>query len=95
MVSLGVTPSPTMPCRKREVLGEDRVVQRHLLVDRDRRRLEVDGPVGVAEVDLDVALDLLDAAQLVDEVHVPRAAAKLAVGGRLQPDVALHLHAPW
>jgi hypothetical protein len=36
-----------------------------------------------------VVLDLLDAAELVDEVHVPRLAAQLAVGRGLQPDLAL------
>ena len=33
-----------------------------------------------------------DAAELVDEVHVPRGAAELAVGGRLQPDLLLLAH---
>ena len=34
-------------------------------------------------------LDLAHAAELIDEVHVPRRAPKLAVGGALQADVAL------
>ena len=34
--------------------------------------------------------DLGDAAELVDEVHVPRLAAHLAVGRRLEADLALH-----
>ena len=33
-----------------------------------------------------------DAAELVDEVHVPGGAAELAVGCHAQPDVLLHLH---
>ena len=39
-----------------------------------------------------LALHLLDAAELVDEVHVPGLAAELAVGGRLQAHVLLHGH---
>ena len=35
---------------------------------------------------------LAHAAELVDEVHVPRRPAELAVGGRLQADVLLHAH---
>jgi hypothetical protein len=33
-----------------------------------------------------------DAAELVDEVHVPGSAAELAVGGGAQPGIFLHLH---
>src|SRR6516164_8096549 len=44
------------------------------------------------ELDLDVARSLLDAAELIDEIHVPRRAAELPVGRRLQADVVLHLH---
>jgi hypothetical protein len=45
----------------------------------------------VTERDPDrVILDLADAAELVDEVHVPGLAAQLAVGHRAQPDLTLH-----
>src|SRR4051794_33401488 len=39
-----------------------------------------------------VARRLGDAAELVDEVHVPRGAAELAVGGRPEPHLLLHAH---
>ena len=77
--------------QEHEVVGEDRVVEVDLVGDGDRGRRELDVAVGVVELDLDVAGDLLHAAELVDEVHVPGRAAKLTVGRALEPDVALHL----
>ena len=76
---------------EREGVGEDRLRQR----DRGGHVRGRRGPlvvlVLVVERDLDgVVLDLLDTAELVDEVHVPRRAAQLAVGRRLQADLALH-----
>src|SRR5581483_488760 len=44
------------------------------------------------ELDGDVAGLLRDPVELVDEVHVPRRAAELAVGRRLQPDLLLLPH---
>ena len=72
-------------------MGEDRLRQVDLLGHMDGRRRELDVALGVVELDPDVARGLLDAAELVDEVHVPGRASELAVGGRLQADVALHL----
>ena len=43
-------------------------------------------------VDLELLLATTDAAELVDVVHVPGAAAKLSVGRRLEADVLLHGH---
>ena len=37
----------------------------------------------------EVVVHLLDAAELVDEVHVPRLTAQLAVGGGLEADLTL------
>src|SRR5690606_9028413 len=59
--------------------------------DPQRRGRELQPALLVAEPDRDVALDLAHAAELVDEVHVPGGAAELAVGGRPQADVLLHL----
>jgi hypothetical protein len=51
----------------------------------------VEAAVGVLEVDDDVLVGhLRDAVDGIDEVHVPRRAAELAVGRRPQADVALH-----
>src|SRR5262249_38978870 len=46
----------------------------------------------VVELDLDLAGLFRDPVELVDEVHVPRGAAELAVGGGLQPDLLLLPH---
>ena len=91
IVSFGVA-VVTESCTNREGVGEDRLAQRHALLDVQRRRRELDRPLGVAELDLDVVLRRGDPAELVDEVHVPRGAAELAVGGRLQPDLLLLAH---
>ena len=48
--------------------------------------------LGVVELHDQLLVGPRDPTELVDEVHVPRAAAELAVGGRLEPDVLLHPH---
>jgi hypothetical protein len=61
-----------------------------MVILRRRRRVLV---VLVLAVERDpdrVVVDLRDPAELVDEVHVPRLAAQLAVGSGLQADLALH-----
>ncbi len=58
----------------------------------ERRRLERDLFLLVAHLDAQRLVGLADAAELIDEVHVPGATAELAVGRGLQPDVLLHLH---
>ena len=49
-------------------------------------------PVRVLELDVHVVRRARDAVELVDEVHVPRPAAQLAVGDRLQAQVLLEAH---
>src|SRR3954451_7584242 len=49
-----------------------------------------DFPLGVVELDREVAGRLGDAVDRVDEVHVPGGAAELAVSHRPQPDLLLH-----
>src|SRR3954465_6198458 len=78
--------------QEREVVGEDRLLQRDALGDAHRRRLPGDRAVLVVELDLDALLGVGDPAERVDEVHVPRRAAELAVGGGLQPDRLLLAH---
>src|SRR4029079_9287167 len=58
-------------------------------VDAQRRGGELERALRVAELDLQAVLCPRDPAQAVDEVHVPRRAAELAVGRRAQPDVLL------
>jgi hypothetical protein len=77
---------------EREVRGEDRLLQRDRRVDVQRRRSELDVALGVVELDREVVLRARDAAELIDEVHVPRGPAELAVGRRLEPHVLLHPH---
>jgi len=73
-----------------ERVGEDRLVDPDLAVDMNGRRGELDIPGGVVELDGQVARRLGHPAEGVDEVHVPRGAAELPVGGGLQPDLLLH-----
>ena len=40
----------------------------------------------------DLLVSLVDAVELVDEVHVPRRTAELTVGGGLEADLLLHPH---
>ena len=66
------------------------MVQVELAVHVQRGRGPLDGAGRVAELHGQVAGGVADAAQLVDEVHVPGRAAELAVGGRLQAEPLLH-----
>ena len=75
-----------------EVVGEDRLLQRHAAGDAHRRRLPRDRPRLVVELDQDLLVGVGDPAERVDEVHVPGRAAELAVGGRLQADLLLLAH---
>ena len=76
--------------QERERVGEDRLAQRDLVRHAHRRRRVVVRPLLVVELHVQrLALDLGDAAERVDEVHVPGGAPLLAVGDRLQPGVAL------
>ena len=75
-----------------EVVAEDAAVEVQLARHAQAGRREIDVALVAVEVHGDVLLDLLHAADLVHEVHVPRRAAELAVGDALQADVLLHLH---
>ena len=90
IVSFGVAPSAAS-CEEREVLAEDRLRDAELAVDVQRGRRELDVAVGrCGSEPSGVPVSLRDAVELVDEVHVPRGAAELAVGDRLEPDLLLH-----
>ena len=90
IVSFGVPRAGDGVGEEREVLAEDRVVQRQALVHARPGRRELDRAPVVAEAGLHRVLRALDAAELVDEVHVPGGAAQLAVGDRAQTDLLLH-----
>jgi len=77
---------------EREVVAEDRVIEPERLVDAHGRRREDDAAARVVELDRGIGGELLDTAELVDEVHVPRGAPHFAVGRHLQPDRLLHAH---
>src|SRR5262249_3110479 len=72
-----------------EVVAEDRLRDAELAVDVQRRGRELDVAVGAVEPDRDVPRFLRDAVELVDEVHVPRRAAELAVRREVEPDLLL------
>src|SRR6266498_2015186 len=75
-----------------EVIREDGPLEPHLVVDLQGGGGELQLPVPVEELHLQVLVfGAADAPELVDEVHVPGGSAELAVGGRLEPDIALHL----
>jgi hypothetical protein len=78
--------------QERERVGEDRLRQRDLADLHRGRRVVVLVAGRVTELDVQaLALDLLDAAQRVDEVHVPRGAPQFPVGHGLQAGDALPL----
>jgi hypothetical protein len=73
-----------------EGVAEDRLRQGDAVVHPQSGSLEVKLPLFVGEMDLELLVGLGDAAELVDEVHVPGGAAELPVGGRLEPYSLLH-----
>ncbi len=75
-----------------EGTGEDRLLDAHRRVDHEAGRGEVEVARGVVEVDLDLLVGPADALDLVDEVHVPRRTAELAVGDRLEPGILLQAY---
>src|SRR5579875_1876025 len=89
---LGRLPGGHVVPDERERAGEDGLGQGDRRDDVRRRRRPLKAPVLVAEGDPDrVVLDLPDAAERVDEVHVPRLAAQFAVGRGPQAYLTLHL----
>ena len=78
--------------QEREVIAEDRLGQMDLAADVQRGRGPLDVSRRVGELDLDVTRGLGDAAEGVDEVHVPGGPAEFPVGGGLQADLLLHAH---
>src|SRR5262249_54248711 len=79
---------------EREVVAEDRLRHSELRVDVERGRRELDLAVLVEEPDGDVAGLLRDPVEAVDEVHVPRGASELPVGGNAQANLLLQPHSP-
>src|SRR6185312_8314948 len=76
--------------QEQEVVGEDRLFELDPAGDRHPRRVERGLARLVVHGDAQLLVGLRDAAELVDEVHVPGPAAELAVGGRLEADALLH-----
>ena len=90
MVSFGTA---VVTCRAQELerVGKDRLLERDPAGDAVGGRRELEVALFVVELDGQPLVGLPDPAEGIDEVHVPRAAPELAVGGRLQPDILLHL----
>ena len=72
-----------------EVVGEDRFVEVQRLADGQAGGDELAGALVVAELHHEFLVGPGDAAELVDEVHVPRRAAELPVGRRAEAEVLL------
>ena len=72
-----------------EVVGEDRLVEVQRRADGQTGGDELTGALVVAELHDEFLVGPDDTAEPVDEVHVPRRAAELPVGGRAQADVLL------
>ena len=68
------------------------MIEPHLPLDAWDRRREVEVARLVVEVDPERLLRSDDAAQLVDEIHVPGGAPELAVRRGAQAGLLLHLH---
>ena len=91
-MSFGVA-AATAPCRNAKASPKIVRSSADPLADVHRRRRELDVPLLVVEGDLQrLVRHLAHPAELVDEVHVPRGPAELAVGGRLQSHLFLQLH---
>ena len=91
IVSFGVCPSATQDCRNSKASPKIVFDSADAAVDVQRRRARTrSSPCCVAELHVQRLVGRLgDAVERVDEVHVPRRAAELAVGRRAQADVAL------
>src|SRR6266446_2368702 len=63
-----------------------------LLLMRNAPRVASTSPPFIAELDFQAFSAPGNAADPVEEIHVPRAAAILTVGNAPEPDVLLHLH---
>ena len=72
-----------------KVVAEDRLRYAESPVDVHRGRREIDVAVGPVELNGQASLQLRHTVERVDEVHVPRRAPELAVGGRPQADLGL------
>ncbi len=75
-----------------EILAEDALLILQLADDAQGRGGEFDAALVVVELDFQVVLDLLDPAELVEEIHVPGAAAVFAVGDSQKAEILLQLH---
>src|SRR5690348_2204707 len=78
--------------QKLEVLAEDTLFELQLADDAERTEGSFNITGLIAELDFQAFSAPGNAADLVKEIHVPRAAAILTVGDALEADVLLHLH---
>ena len=91
MVSLG-TAVVTVLRRNEKASAKIVSLQRDPVVHLEGGGLEVELALLVAEVDLQLLLRRADAAELIDEVHVPGRTTELAVGRRPQSDLLLQAY---
>jgi len=68
----------------------DRLVERQFAGDPVRGGREFERTGVVLELDMEDPVGLGDAADLVEKIHVPGAAAELAIGDALEAELGLH-----
>ena len=73
-----------------EILGKDRPVEAEAPADAKGAECGLDRPCLVSELDAQRRVGLRHPADLVEKIHVPGAATKLAVGHSPETDLLLH-----
>src|SRR5579862_1877972 len=74
---------------KGKIVAENDLVEAELALDPVRGRGEFDRAGVVLELDMKAMVAVADPANPVEKIHVPRAAAHLAVGDALEADAPL------
>ena len=89
MVSFARAACPDRRFEKGKIVAENGLVERELAADPVRGWAELDRAGFVLELDVEAMVTVGDPADLVEEIHVPGAAAHLAVGDALEPQPLL------
>ena len=89
---MAVVPAGATDFRKAKSSAKIVSSSRSLPPTRCAAGVELDGAALVAEPDVQNLLGLADPADPVKKIHMPRAAAELAIGDALEPDLPLHPH---
>src|SRR5262249_8766494 len=77
---------------KIEVIAKNAVLEFELGIYSERRRGKLDGPAFIVKLHLELILAARDAANLIQEVHVPGGPPKFPIGNDAQSDLLLARH---